>query len=365
MSGGESLMFETHLTSTPVSDVERAALLADPGFGQIFTDHMATIRYVEGKGWHDARIEPYGPIPLSPAAAVLHYAQEIFEGMKAYHCESGGITLFRPDANARRFQASAERMSMPKLSEDVFIQALERLIEVDRAWVPTEDEASLYLRPFMFASEAFLGVRPAHEYLFLVIASPVGPYFPGGVRPVDVWVSDKYSRAAPGGTGEAKCGGNYAASLAAHAEAIAADCEQVVFLDAVEHRWVEEFGGMNIFFVYDDGTLVTPGLSGSILRGITRDSIITLAREMGHEVVERPYAMEEWRADAASGRLREVFACGTAAVITPIGKVRSPSGEFTVCDGGMGEVSLRLRTALLDLQKGRIPDPHGWIYKIT
>jgi branched-chain amino acid aminotransferase len=175
MSGGESLMFETHLTSTPVSDVERAALLADPGFGQIFTDHMATIRYVEGKGWHDARIEPYGPIPLSPAAAVLHYAQEIFEGMKAYHCESGGITLFRPDANARRFQASAERMSMPKLSEDVFIQALERLIEVDRAWVPTEDEASLYLRPFMFASEAFLGVRPAHEYLFLVIASPVGP----------------------------------------------------------------------------------------------------------------------------------------------------------------------------------------------
>ncbi|HEX6077354.1 MAG TPA: branched-chain amino acid aminotransferase [Micromonosporaceae bacterium] len=365
MSGGESLKFETHLTSAPVSDTERAALLANPGFGRIFTDHMVTIRYTEGEGWHDARIEPYGPIPLPPATAVLHYAQEIFEGLKAYHSDDGGVVLFRPDANARRFQESAERMSMPKLPVDFFIGSLEKLIEVDRSWVPSQDEASLYLRPFMFASEEFLGVRPAHEYLFLVIASPVGPYFASGVKPVSVWVSEDYTRAAPGGTGEAKAGGNYAASLAAQAQAIRADCDQVVFLDAVERRWVDELGGMNVFFVYDDGSLVTPELNGSILRGVTRDSVITLARELGHEVVERPYALAEWRADAASGRLREAFACGTAAVITPIGRVCSVSGDFTVADGGTGEVTARLRTGLLDVQHGRVLDTHGWVRRIA
>jgi branched-chain amino acid aminotransferase len=365
MSGGESLKFETHLTSTPVSDAERTALLANPGFGRIFTDHMVTIRYTEGEGWYDARIEPYGPIPLPPATAVLHYAQEIFEGLKAYHGDDGGVILVRADANARRFQQSAERMSMPKLPVEVFIGALEKLIEADRAWVPTQDEASLYLRPFMFASEEFLGVRPAREYLFLVIASPVGPYFASGVQPVSVWVSEDYTRASPGGTGEAKCGGNYAASLAAQAEAIRAECDQVVFLDAVERRWIDELGGMNVFFGYDDGSLVTPALNGSILRGVTRDSVITLARELGHDVVERPYALEEWRADAASGRLREAFACGTAAVITPIGRVRSASGDFTVADGGTGEVTSRLRAALLDVQRGRVPDRHGWVRKIA
>lgn len=364
MSGGDSLKFETHLTSTRVSDAERAALLANPGFGRIFTEHMVTIRYVEGKGWHDAKIEPYGPIPLPPATAALHYAQEIFEGLKAYHCDDGGVTLFRPDANARRFQSSAERMSMPKLPVEAFIGSLERLIQVDRDWVPRQDESSLYLRPFMFASEEFLGVRPAREYLYLLIASPVGPYFAGGVKPVSVWVSEKYIRAAPGGTGEAKCGGNYAASLAAQAEAIEADCDQVVFLDAVDRRWVDELGGMNVFYVYDDGSLVTPALNGSILRGLTRDSVITLARELGHEVIERPYSLEEWRADAASGRLREAFACGTAAVITPIGQVRSASGDFTVADGGTGEVTAQLRTALLDIQRARVPDRHGWVYRV-
>jgi branched-chain amino acid aminotransferase len=361
MSGGDSLTFETHLTSAPVSDVERTALLADPGFGRIFTDHMVTIRYTEGKGWHEARVEPYGPIPLWPATAVLHYAQEIFEGLKAYRAADGGITLFRPDANARRFQLSAERMAMPKLPEEVFLAALEKLLEVDRAWVPVKQESSLYLRPFMFASEVFLGVRPAQEYLFMVIASPAAAYFAGGVKPVTIWLSEHYTRAAPGGTGAAKCGGNYAASLAPMAEAIAAGCEQVVFLDAVEQRWVDELGGMNVFFVYEDGTLITPPLTGTILPGITRDSVITLAREMGHPVIERPYSIDEWRTDAASGKLTEAFACGTAAVITPIGKVRSASDEFTVGEGGSGEVGVKLRERLLDIQHGRVEDTHGWI----
>lgn len=364
MSGGESLTFETQLTSTPVSDVERTGLLADPGFGRIFTDHMVTVRYTEGKGWHTARLEPYGPIPLSPAAAVLHYAQEIFEGLKAYHAADGSVTLFRPDANARRFQRSAERMSMPKLPEELFLGSLRKLLEVDRAWVPTQDEASLYLRPFMFASEVFLGVRPAHEYYYALIASPAAAYFAGGVKPVTIWASDTYTRAAPGGTGEAKCGGNYAASLAPMAEAMDAGCDQVVFLDAVERRWVDELGGMNVFFVYDDGSLVTPPLGGTILPGITRDSVMTLARDQGHEVIERPYSIDEWRADAASGRLREAFACGTAAVITPIGRIRSKDGEFVVADGGTGEVTGRLRSTLLDIQHGRAEDPYGWVHRI-
>ncbi|MGH3657226.1 MAG: branched-chain amino acid aminotransferase, partial [Micromonosporaceae bacterium] len=314
--------------------------------------------------WHDARLEPYGPIPLSPSAAVLHYAQEIFEGLKAYHAVDGGITMFRPDENARRFQISAERMSMAKLPEAVFLDSLRKLIEVDRSWVPTQQEASLYLRPYMFASEVFLGVRPAREYIYSVIASPVGSYFAGGVSPVSVWVSENYTRAAPGGTGAAKCGGNYAAGLAAQAEAIEAGCDQVVYLDALEQRWVDELGGMNVFFGYADGTLVTPPLTGTILPGITRDSVMTLAREMGHQVIERPYAMQEWRTDAASGELVEAFACGTAAVITPIGRVRSATGEFTVADGGTGEVTSKLRTELLDIQHGRVPDRHGWVHRV-
>ena len=364
MSGGESLMFETHLTSAPVSDVEREALLADPGFGRIFTDHMVTIRYTEGKGWHDARIEPFGPISLSPAAATLHYAQEIFEGLKAYRAADGGILLFRPERNARRFIESARRMSMPELPESLFLESLKQLLAVDRAWVPWGDEASLYLRPFMFATEEFLGVRPSREYLYLLIASPAASYFAGGVKPVSIWVSEDYTRAAPGGTGAAKAGGNYAASLAPMREAIAAGCDQVVFLDAVERRWVEELGGMNLFFVFEDGTLVTPPLTGTILPGITRDSVITLARDAGHQVVERPYAIDEWRDDAASGRLTEAFACGTAAVITPIGRVCSQAGEFQIADGGTGKVTAKLRSVLVDIQRGRAADRYGWTYRI-
>jgi branched-chain amino acid aminotransferase len=357
--------FELHRHPTPVSADERAALMADPGFGRVFTDHMVTIRYADGKGWYDARVEPRAPIALDPATAVLHYAQEIFEGLKAYHAVDGGVTMFRPEANAARFRMSAERMAMPALPDELFLGSLHELVAVDREWIPTAPEASLYLRPFMYASEVFLGVKPSSEYLFLVIASPVGSYFKGGVKPVSVWVSEDYTRAAPGGTGAAKCGGNYAASLVAQAQAIEHGCDQVVFLDAVERRYVDELGGMNVFFVYGDGTLVTPPLTGSILPGITRDSLITLARDQGLTVVERPYSYDEWRADAASGALREAFACGTAAVITPIGAVRSTTEEFLIADGTAGTVTTDLRQQLVDIQRGRTPDRYGWVHRVV
>ncbi|MDG4785490.1 branched-chain amino acid aminotransferase [Micromonospora sp. WMMD1102] len=364
MSGGDKLDFEIRPNPQPVAAAERAALMANPGFGRVFTDHMVTIRYAETKGWYDARVEARAPIPMDPASAVLHYAQEIFEGLKAYSAADGSVTMFRPDANAARFNESARRMAMPELPEAVFLDSLRHLVQIDREWLPTSEEGSLYLRPFMFANEVFLGVRPANEYLFLVIASPVGSYFARGVQPVNVWVSPTYTRAAPGGTGEAKFGGNYASSLVAQAEASGHGCEQVVFLDAVQRRYVDELGGMNIFFVYDDGTLVTPPLGGTILRGITRDSLITLVRQSGGTVLERPVAFDEWRADAASGRLREVFACGTAAVITPIGQVRHPDGEFAIADGSPGEVTMGLRQKLVDIQRGRAGDSNGWIHRI-
>jgi branched-chain amino acid aminotransferase len=356
--------FEIHPNPHPTSAVERAALLVNPGFGRVFTDHMATIRYAEGKGWYDARVEARAPIAIDPATAVLHYAQEIFEGLKAYRTAEGGVTMFRPEANAVRFRESADRMAMAPLPDDLFLGSLRELITIDREWIPDTEDGSLYLRPFMFASEVFLGVKPSAEYFYGVIASPVGAYFKGGVKPVAVWVSQDYTRAAPGGTGAAKCGGNYAASLVAQAEAIEHGCEQVVFLDAVQRRYIDELGGMNVFFGYDDGTLVTPPLTGSILPGITRDAVITLAREAGHRVVERPYEFAEWRADAASGRLREAFACGTAAVITPIGTVRAPDLEFTVGDGGTGEITAALRGQLVDIQRSRAEDRHGWVHRV-
>jgi branched-chain amino acid aminotransferase len=364
MNGGDRLDFEIRPNPNPVSVAERETLLTNPGFGRIFTDHMVTIRYVDGKGWYDARVEARGPIPLDPAAAVLHYAQEIFEGLKAYSWGDGTVAMFRPDANARRFRQSAARMAMPALSEENFLGSLHELIRVDRDWLPTDDEGSLYLRPFMFASEVFLGVRPAAEYLYAVIASPVGPYFAKGVSPVTVWVSEHYTRAAPGGTGAAKCGGNYAASLSAHAEAMEHGCDQVIFLDAVERAYVDELGGMNVFFVFDDGSMSTPPLTGTILPGITRDSLIMLARDAGIEVREEAYSLAQWRADAASGRLREAFACGTAAVITPIGQVRSVDGEVVIGDGGSGALTLRLSRQLVDIQRGRAADPYGWVHRV-
>jgi branched-chain amino acid aminotransferase len=363
MTGGDSIDFEILPTRQPVPAAERSALLLDPGFGRVFTDHMVTVRYAEGKGWYDARVEARAPIPMDPATAVLHYAQEIFEGLKAYRLDDGSITTFRPDANARRFRESATRMAMAQLDERLFINSIDELIKIDQDWVPTDPEGSLYLRPFMYASEVFLGVKPSAEYLYVVIASPVGSYFKGGVKPVTVWISSEYTRAAPGGTGAAKCGGNYAASLSAQAEAIERGCDQVVFLDAVERRYVDELGGMNIFFVYEDGSLVTPPLN-TILPGITRDSIMTLARDQGRAVFERPVSIDDWRADAASGKLREVFACGTAAVLTPIGTVRSVDGEFLVGDGGTGPVTAELRTSLVDIQRGRAADPYHWVHRV-
>jgi len=364
MNPDQNPTFARFLHPSPVSSEQRAALLVEPGFGRVFTDHMVTIRYVEGVGWHDARIQPRAPIPMDPATSVLHYAQEIFEGLKAYRTGDGGAALFRPMENARRFQRSAERMAMPALPESLFLEALEQLIGIDRDWIP-EGEGSLYLRPFMFASEVFLGVKPSSEYLFVVIASSVGAYFKTEAKAVSVWVSQTYTRAAPGGTGAAKCGGNYAASLLAQAEAIAHGCDQVVFLDAVERRWVEELGGMNVFFVFDDGTLVTPPLGGTILPGVTRASVIALARDRGIEVREEPYALDQWRSDAASGHLREAFACGTAAVLTPIGVVRSADGDIAIGDGGPGAVTGTLRRALVDLQRGLAPDPHGWLHRVS
>jgi len=364
MSGGDSLDFEIRPNPVPASVAERAALMTDPGFGRVFSDHMCTIRYAEGKGWHDARVEARAPIPMDPATAVLHYAQEIFEGLKAYRADDGGVTMFRPEANARRFIDSAIRMAMPPLPEDTFLASLNEIIAIDRDWVPDHDDGSLYLRPFMFGSEPFLGVRPSAEYMYVLIASPVGSYFSGGVRSVSVWVSEEYTRAAPGGTGAAKCGGNYATSLIAQAEAIDHDCDQVVFLDAVERKYVDELGGMNIFFVYDDGSLVTPPLGGTILPGITRDSIMTLAADEGYAVHERQISFDEWRTDARSGKLREVFACGTAAVLTPISAVRWRGGELPIGDGETGALTAHLRQSLVDIQRGRAEDKYGWVRRV-
>lgn len=347
----------------PTADAVREEVLANPGFGSHFTDHMISIDWTEARGWHDATIGPRRPIALDPACAVLHYAQEIFEGLKAYKQIDGGIALFRPEANARRFNASARRLAMPELPEAVFIDSVRRLVEIDQAWIPASEGSSLYLRPFMFASESFLGVRPAREYKYLVIASPAGNYFKSGAPAVSIWVSD-YTRAAPGGTGAAKCGGNYAASLVPQAEAIERGHDQVVFLDAAEHKWIEELGGMNLYFVFDDGTLITPPLTGTILPGITRDSLLALARDEGLTVREERYSLDQWREDAASGRLVETFACGTAAVVTPVGKVSGREGEFVIGSGGPGQLTQKLKSRLVAIQRGEAPDPHGWVTKL-
>jgi branched-chain amino acid aminotransferase len=364
MNAHQNIVFSRSPTTKPVAADARAALLKDPGFGRVFTDHMVTIRWTKDRGWHDAKVRAREPIPLDPAAAVLHYGQEIFEGLKAYTRDDGSIALFRPEQNARRFQASAARLAMPQLPESVFLQAVDELVKIDSAWIPG-GEGSLYLRPFMFATEAFLGVRPSYEYLFVLIASSVGAYFKGGAKAVNVWLSDRYTRSAEGGTGAVKCGGNYAASLLAQAEAIDHGCDQVVFLDAAQHRWVEELGGMNVFFVFDDGSLTTPPLSGTILPGITRDSIITLARGEGRTVREERYSIEQWRADAASGKLREAFACGTAAVVSAIGRIKSASGDIVIDDGDGGPITAALKAKLVGIQRGDVADTEGWVRKIA
>ena len=357
------LEFHRHLNLQPKSPSERAEILANPGFGNFFTDHMVDICWSEKGGWHRPRIQPYGPIEIDPAASVLHYGQEIFEGLKAYRHADGSIWTFRPDANARRMQASAARMALPELPAECFLDSLKALISVDAEWVPSAPETSLYLRPFMYAKEAFLGVRPAKKVAFYVIASPAGAYFTGGVAPVSIWLSEKYSRAGKGGTGAAKTGGNYAASLVAQNEAYAHGCQQVLFLDSVEGKYLEELGGMNIVLVYKDGSIVTP-LSDSILPGITRDSVLQLAEERGHTVTRRPVTIDEWREGFASGEIVEAFACGTAAVITPIGMVKAEDFTIGSADAVAGELTMSLREELTDIQYGRRPDTHGWMYRL-
>ena len=358
------IKFDIQPSQSPTPQSERDAALRDPGFGTLFSDHMAIVKYSDDKGWYDAQITARAPISLDPAASVLHYAQEIFEGMKAYKTPNDGVSLFRPDENARRFQRSAKRMAMPELPEEIFLESVKQLVAIDKDWIPSIEGGSLYLRPFMFASEVFLGVRPSKEYLYMVIASPAGGYFKSGAPAITIWATEEYSRAAKGGTGAAKCGGNYASSLPAQAEAIANGCDQVVFLDAAENKWVEELGGMNLFFLFDDNSVITPPLSGTILPGITRDSIITLLRDHGHDVREEAYSIDQWRKDAQNGKLKEVFACGTAAVVTSVGKVCSKSGEFSIGNGGPGDLAATLRDQITQIQRCSGTDSYCWGVKL-
>jgi branched-chain amino acid aminotransferase len=364
MDKGGTTTFAVEKNAQLVSAKDREAVLANPGWGRNFTDHMVTIRHTDEKGWHDATIGPRKDLQLDPATMVFHYAQEIFEGLKAYRQPDGGGALFRPQANARRFFKSAERLAMAPLPEALFVESVRLLARTERDWIPSAEGASLYLRPFMLGTEIALGTKPSAGYFYGVVASPVAGYFKSPTATVTLWVSENYTRAAPGGTGAAKCGGNYAASLAAQAESIREGCDQVVFLDAVERKWIEELGGMNIFFVFDDGSLQTPPLTGTILPGVTRDSLITLARDQGITVREEPYAIDQWQADAKSGKVREAFACGTAAVITPISKVRGRRHDFTMGDGTAGPVALSLKKTLLDLQTGRTNDTHSWVDRL-
>jgi branched-chain amino acid aminotransferase len=352
----------------PVSVSRRDEIHAAPGFGRYFTDHMVLIDYEVGSGWHDPRVVPYGPFTMDPATMILHYGQGIFEGLKAYVQPDGSIASFRPEQNAARLNRSAIRLGIPQLPEELFMASLRELLALDRAWVPSGGEASLYIRPFIFATEVGLGVRPSASYTFCVIASPAGPYFPGGVKPVSVWWSTEYVRAAPGGTGAAKFGGNYAASLAAQAQAAEKGCDQVVWLDAVERRWVEEMGGMNLFFVFGSGAeaeVVTPELSGSLLPGVTRDSLLTLSRELGYTTTERRISTDEWAKKNESGELTEVFACGTAAVITPVGSVMHNDGAFEIAGGQPGPITMQLRSELTAIQTGTRPDSHGWMTRLV
>lgn len=353
----------------PASEQIRAEILADPKFGSAFTDHMVSIDWTAEHGWHNAQVRPYETISFDPASMVFHYGQAIFEGLKAYRHSDGSIVAFRPEQNAHRMQASAKRLAMPEIPDELFLEAVRQLVAVDKQWVPEAGgEASLYIRPFMISTEVGLGVHPANSYTFFVIASPAGAYFKGGIKPVKVWVSDEYVRAAPGGTGAAKFAGNYAASLAAQAAAEQQGCDQVVWLDATERRYIEEMGGMNLMFVYGDGedaTVVTPALSGSLLPGITRDSLLQVARDLGYKTEERLISYEEWRDDVASGALTETFACGTAAVITPVGHVVSDTLDFTINNNEAGEVTMKMRERLTSIQRGTVADEHGWIQTLV
>ena len=333
------------------------------GFGIHFSDHMFLMDYSQGTGWRDARIVPYGPLSLAPSAMVLHYGQEIFEGMKAYYARDGAVCLFRPDRNAERLNRSAARMCLPEIPVEDQLAALRALVRLDREWIPRDEGASLYIRPTMIATEAGLGVRPSAEVLFFIITGPVGAYYARGFDPVRILVEERYVRAAKGGVGEAKTGGNYAASLLAAKNAKAQGFDQVLWLDAERRRFVEEVGTMNIFFVLR-GELVTPPLSGSILPGVTRDTVLTLAREWKIPVAERPVEIDEVLKGAADGTLSEAFGSGTAAVISPVGSFSCRGQEVAVNGGKAGDLSLRLFREITGIQYGEIEDRHRWIHRV-
>ena len=357
-----------HPNTAPATDVQRAAIMENPGFGKYFTDNVVRAVWTKEAGWHDRELIAASASAGGIGMNALHYGQSIFEGLKAYRHADGGVFTFRPEANALRFQRSAHRLALPPVPTDLFIGAIEALVRQDEVWVPTDEEQSLYLRPLEFGSEGALGVRPSMHVTFVLMASPVGAYFPQGVKPVSVWLSDDYVRAAPGGTGEAKCAGNYASSLIAQAEASDNGCDQVVWIDAIERKYIEEMGGMNMYFVYGEGSnarLVTPKLTGTLLPGVTRDSILTLARDLGYQVEEGTITVDEWRNGCATGEISETFACGTAAVITPVGRVDSKnSGSWNIADGGSGEITMKLRKALVDIQTGKTTDTHNWLHRI-
>ena len=360
------MKFEIHKNPNPTPDSDREAILENPTFGTHLSDHQVVVVWEKDQGWHSAQVIPYGPIMMDPSAAVLHYGQEIFEGIKAYRHQDGSIWTFRPEMNAQRLQRSAKRMALPELPTDVFIDSLRHLIAVDGAWVPKpENEKTLYIRPFEIAAENFLGVRAAHRAEYRVIASPVGPYFTGGVKPVSIWIALNSARAGRHGTGEAKTGGNYAASLQAQNEGYENGCSQVMFLDAESATYIEELGGMNLFFVYKDGSVATPGLDGTILRGITRDSVITLLKDRGHDIQERKVTLAEVREGINSGEIVEVFACGTAAVITPVGIFKSEQEEIVVSGNEPGALTVALREELTGIQYGTVPDRHNWMLKLA
>lgn len=369
VTGVAELEFAFHPAATRVSREERERAIASPPFGRVFGEHMVSIRWSRERGWYGGELVPYGPIALDPSTLFFHYGQGIFEGLKAFRQPDGGVALFRVDAHAARFRRSARRLALPELPDQAFIESIEILIACDHEWAPRGNEYSLYLRPFMFASNTGLGVRGGDEARYVVFDSPSGPYFTHGIKPVTVWLSEEYSRAGPGGTGDAKAVGNYAGGLLAQAEAAEAGCDSVVWLDAVEHEWVEEMGGMNLFFVFGSGgdaRLVTPPLTGTLLPGITRDSLLRLAPDMGYLVEERPISVEEWRQGCADGTITEVFACGTAAVITPVGEVRSRTRRaWSIGDGSPGPATMKLREALVAIQRGARPDPYGWLRPVS
>lgn len=349
-----------------VPALERAEKLANPGFGKYYTDHMVVAEWTESDGWSEAELKPYAPISLDPAAMVFHYGQEIFEGLKAYRQPDGGIALFRPDANAARFARSATRIALPEMPVQLFLDTVDALVKQDASWVPNSIGESLYLRPFMFATEVGLGVRPANRALYMLIATPAGAYF-NPANAVTVWISTEYVRAVQGGTGEAKCGGNYAASLVAQKAAAKEGCDQVVWIDAKERKWVEEMGGMNLFFVKGSGvnaTVITPKLTGTLLAGITRDSILSVAVDLGYKAEETMISVDDWRDGVTSGEITEIFACGTAAVVSPVGTAKSAMGTWVTGDGTPGVITMQIRNTLLGIQHGTIADTHHWMKKV-